>query len=109
MLTPLQSQEVAGTDWLKPFLQDFKTRFIALLPGAFRSFPPALALSILDPKLTFSESETQQSVQSGTAVIKADGSPLSPYDLKRLQVIVQFSLLYSCAFERGSSLMSNVV
>lgn len=87
MLTPLQSAEVTNTAWLQPFLHDFKTRFIALLAGAFRSFAPALALSILDPQLSFSDTETQQSIQhGGTSVIKADGSPLSPYDLKRLQV-----------------------
>ena len=33
------------------------------MAGAFRTFPPALSLSILDPKLTFSEAETQRGVQ----------------------------------------------
>jgi N-acetyltransferase 10 len=64
---------------------------MALLPGAFREFSPALALSLLDPKLAWAEAETQASVQSGVQIQRADGAPLSPYDLKRLQV--SFSLV----------------
>ena len=33
------------------------------MAGAFRTLPPALALTILDPKLSFSEADTQRSVQ----------------------------------------------
>ena len=47
---------------------------------------PALALTVLDPKLTFSEAETQRSVQGGVSLPRIDGAPLDPYDLKRLQV-----------------------
>ncbi|KAK9824701.1 hypothetical protein WJX72_012506 [[Myrmecia] bisecta] len=85
MLSALRSAQVEGTAWLDPFVGDFKVRFMALLAGAFRNFTPAMALSILDPKLDFSEAETQASVQSGAVALKADSSPLSPYDLKRLQ------------------------
>ena len=48
--------------------------------------PPALALTLLDPKLNFSEAETQRSIQAGVALPRADGNPLDAYDLKRLQV-----------------------
>ena len=51
-----------------------------------RHFAPALVLSLLDPKLSWDEAEVQASIQQGVKVVKADGSPLSPYDLKRLQV-----------------------
>ncbi len=51
-----------------------------------RHFAPALVLSLLDPKLSWDEAEVQASIQQGVEVVKADGSPLSPYDLKRLQV-----------------------
>ena len=51
-----------------------------------RHFAPALVLSLLDPKLSWDETEVQASIQQGVEVVKADGSPLSPYDLKRLQV-----------------------
>ncbi len=86
MLHPLQSQLVEGTAWLDPFVQDFRTRFLTLLAGAFRGFAPALALTILDPQLTFSEAQTERGVTEGQAIRKADGSPMSAYDLKRLQV-----------------------
>lgn len=59
MLRPLQSAEVESGDWLDPFLADFRCRFLALLPGAFRTFLPALVLSLLSPKLSWSEAETQ--------------------------------------------------
>ena len=36
MLRPLESSEVESTEWLQPFLQDFRCRFMALLPAAFR-------------------------------------------------------------------------
>ena len=76
----------ASPSMLQPFVADFRARFIALLTGAFRTFKPALALSILSPQLSFSEAETQSSVKEGLPVAKADGEPFSAYDLKRLQV-----------------------
>ena len=51
-----------------------------------RHFSPALVLSLLDPKLSWDEAEVQASIEQGVEVVKADGTPLSPYDLKRLQV-----------------------
>ena len=89
MLHPLQSQLVEGTAWLHPFVQDFRTRFLTLLAGAFRGFAPALALSILDPQLSFSEAQAQAGVTDGQSIRKADGSAISAYDLKRLQVSLQ--------------------
>lgn len=86
MLHPLQSQLVEGTAWLDPFVHDFRTRFLSLLAGAFRGFAPALALSILDPQLTFGEAQTQSSVSAAQIIRKADGSAMSAYDLNRLQV-----------------------
>ena len=67
---------------------------------ACRHFAPALVLSLLDPKLAWEEAEVQASVQRGLEVVKADGSPLAPYDLKRLQAchplsIMQTARLYS--------------
>ncbi|KAL0043059.1 hypothetical protein WJX79_007872 [Trebouxia sp. C0005] len=85
MLHPLQSQLVEGTAWLDPFVQDFRTRFLTLLSGAFRGFAPALALTILDPQLTFTEAQVETGVSGGDAIRKADGSPMSAYDLQRLQ------------------------
>lgn len=92
MLQALQHPDVPSTSWLNPFVSDFKSRFISLLGGAFKTMAPALALSILNPKLVFSEAEAAAGVQQtegaggGVLVTRGDGRLLSPYDLKRLQV-----------------------
>ena len=108
VLRTLRTPEVENLSWLDPFVADFRTRFMSLLGGAFRSFHPALALSILDPKLRFSDDDSsvsQKSVQAATSyaagrsvddtsngsvstsalVCHGDGSPLTPHDMKRLQ------------------------
>jgi len=59
-------------------------------------FAPALALSILDPKLSFSEEEVQAALRSDSKVLKADGNTLSTYDLKRLQVCPLPKIQSSC-------------
>ena len=84
MLSALHSESIEGVGWLEPFVQDFKVRFTTLLAGAYRCFAPALALSILDPKLTFSDA--QEAAAQDLALHKADNSSLTPYDFKRLQV-----------------------
>lgn len=96
MLHPLQSALVEGTAWLDPFVQDFKARFMSLLAGAFKPFTPALALSLIHPQLTFSEAETQKSLAQPTSIRKADGSPLTAYDLKRLQVRILHTAAAFC-------------
>ena len=61
-------------------------RFLSLMPGPFRSFPPGLALGLIDPQLTFSEAETAAGVAQGYTPLRPDGAPITPYDMKRLQV-----------------------
>ncbi|KAF6255647.1 GNAT acetyltransferase 2-domain-containing protein [Scenedesmus sp. NREL 46B-D3] len=85
MLAALRHPEVSGTAWLEPFVTDFRARFMSLLGGAFRGMAPALALSILDPRLQFSEAHGTAGVQAGLVVARGDGRQMSPYDLKRLQ------------------------
>lgn len=88
MLRALRSPEVSDSAWLGPFVSDFRMRFTSLLAGPFRAFGPALALSILDPRLRFAEDEAAAAAAQGagsSAALRADGQPLSPYDLKRLQ------------------------
>jgi N-acetyltransferase 10 len=90
MLRALRSPDVEDPTWLEPFVSDFRTRFSSLLSGSFRDFGPALALSILDPKLRFNEEEAAAATAGGATtatqkVIRADGHPLNAYDMKRLQ------------------------
>jgi N-acetyltransferase 10 len=92
----------SSTNWLAPFVDDFRSRFASLLSGPFRTMPPALALSVLDPRLTFSDAEAAAAVEreaaadgagggasssssSSAHVARGDGAPLSPHDLRRLQ------------------------
>ena len=86
MLSSLQSASVEGTDWLMAFVQDFRLRFRTLLAGSFRTFSPGLAMSILDPKITFTDGETHDASSGALQILKSDGTPLSAFDLRRLQV-----------------------
>lgn len=86
MLSALHSDSLDDLAWLDAFVQDFKLRFTTLLAGAYRAFPPALALSILDPKLNFTDAEAQEATTREAALHKPDGSALTAYDFKRLQV-----------------------
>jgi N-acetyltransferase 10 len=69
--------------WLAPFASDFRVRYASLLAGAFRGHAPALALSLLQPRLNWSEAESAAGAPP-SAVPRADGRPLSPHDLRRL-------------------------
>ncbi|KIY97539.1 putative N-acetyltransferase 10 [Monoraphidium neglectum] len=104
MVRPLEHPEVEGTAWLDPFVQDFKRRLMMLLGGAFRDMSPALALSLLDPRLTWSDAEGSAAAAaagagpgSGVVAVHGDGTPFTPYDLKRLQAyssnLVDFHLV----------------
>jgi N-acetyltransferase 10 len=87
----------SSPSWLAPFVDDFRSRFSSLLSGPFRTMSPALALSVLDPRLTFSDTEAAAAVErdsssgsgsgssSGACVSRGDGGPITPHDLRRLQ------------------------
>ncbi|KAK2080542.1 hypothetical protein QBZ16_000395 [Prototheca wickerhamii] len=80
------AEEPADADaWVAPFVRDFRARFACLLAGAFRELPPALALSIVDPRLSWSAGEVDAAVARGLRAAKSDGAAFSPFDLKRLQ------------------------
>ena len=73
--------------WLESFSTDFKQRLLVLLAGAFREMPPATALSLLQPQLSFSAASADAAVEGGLRrVVKANGTLLDAHDLKRLQV-----------------------
>lgn len=85
MMKPLRSEDVNNPQWLNPFVGDFKQRFLSLLNGPFREMELSLALTILAPKLSYSELESQEGIKIGVTVSGVDGKTLSIYDLKRLQ------------------------
>lgn len=76
--------EESLNSWLDEFVCDFRTRFVSLLSGSFRNFEPALALSILDPKVRYPDAQPE-SEGGGGGVVRADGQVLGPFDMKRLK------------------------
>ncbi|CAG9461049.1 unnamed protein product [Pedinophyceae sp. YPF-701] len=88
LIKPLRSEEVLGTEWIVPFASDFRVRLTSLLAGPFRHLAPALALTMLSPKTTFSESEVdavRKGADDSALVVRADAGPLTPHDLRRLE------------------------
>ncbi|KAI1903930.1 hypothetical protein AGOR_G00000480 [Albula goreensis] len=80
MLKELSTEEVSEQgQWLSAFWKDFRRRFLSLLSYQFSSFPPSLALNILQNK------NAKQDVPG--ALTSSELSALfSPYDLKRLEM-----------------------
>jgi len=104
MLKALKSDDMetaVDRNWLSAFANDFKRRFLSLLSYEFRSFLPALALSVLNPRLSFGDSATPTSdmtTDDNEAPSNTISSPdsnwlsidelrrqFSPYDLRRLE------------------------
>ncbi|GAV91773.1 Helicase_RecD domain-containing protein/GNAT_acetyltr_2 domain-containing protein/tRNA_bind_2 domain-containing protein, partial [Cephalotus follicularis] len=88
VLKPLNNDEieVSGSDELGffgPFYQDFRRRFARLLITTFREMEYKLAMSILDPKINFSEVDPSLSTSDGFWRSLMD--ELSPYDVERLR------------------------
>jgi hypothetical protein len=83
---PLPPPPLQG-DWTAPFVEDFKLRFMNLLPGAFRAMAPVMALSILDPKLAYSEAEAAAGTQVGRACQRARGGAAAARSKGRRPVV----------------------
>uniref|UniRef100_A0A803KW85 Uncharacterized protein n=2 Tax=Chenopodium quinoa TaxID=63459 RepID=A0A803KW85_CHEQI len=92
VLKPLHNDdiEVDASDqlgFLAPFYRDFKQRFSRLLcSNEFRSMEYKLAMSVLDPKINFAESESSGLNMDG--FLKTIEEYISPHDMKRLQAYV---------------------
>lgn len=95
MLNPLQTGELGAgkaeeaekkaENWLDPFVHDFRLRFQSLLSGAFKKFSAAMCLTILDPRIRFPDADDAAKEEATRHVLRPDGQPLTPYDMKRLQ------------------------
>ncbi|XP_061532155.1 RNA cytidine acetyltransferase isoform X2 [Phycodurus eques] len=77
MVKELISEE-EQSQWLSAFWKDFRRRFMSLLSYQFSSFPPSLALSILQNK---SAKEAVSALSASELAVH-----FSPYDLKRLEL-----------------------
>eukprot|EP00268_Persea_americana_P066419 TRINITY_DN9034_c1_g1_i1.p1 TRINITY_DN9034_c1_g1~~TRINITY_DN9034_c1_g1_i1.p1 ORF type:complete len:1032 (+),score=211.38 TRINITY_DN9034_c1_g1_i1:177-3272(+) len=88
ILKPLNNDEIEanGTDqwsFLGPFFQDFKRRFTRLLGSSFRAMDYKLSMSVLDPRINFTEHESAESTANG--IQESPREVLTPYDMKRLE------------------------
>lgn len=88
VLKPLNSDdfEVNGSDewgFFGPFYQEFRLKFIRNLSHHFRNMEYKLALSVLDPKIDFTDIEPASSKSDEFS--KLINTLLSPYDMGRLK------------------------
>ncbi|OVA17017.1 GNAT domain [Macleaya cordata] len=86
VIKPLNNDdiEVSGSDewgFFSPFYQDFRRRFTRLLGSSFKAMEYKLAMSILDPKINFTERDPATSDGFLTALNEI----LSPHDVNRLE------------------------
>uniref|UniRef100_A0A8C0JCB7 RNA cytidine acetyltransferase n=1 Tax=Chelonoidis abingdonii TaxID=106734 RepID=A0A8C0JCB7_CHEAB len=82
MLKMLNEEESEQEHWLAAFWKDFRRRFLSLLSYQFSTFPPSLALNILQNKNIKQELQPPISRPELEAVFL-------PYDLKRLEMYSQ--------------------
>jgi len=71
MLRALANDDVEGTGWAEPFTCDFRRRLLATIGGPFRGMSPSTALTLLDPKINFTDEETRLALAEGA---EADAS-----------------------------------
>ncbi|KDD73781.1 GNAT acetyltransferase 2, partial [Helicosporidium sp. ATCC 50920] len=77
--------QASPASWLAPFFEDFSGRLRALLAGPFKPLPTTQALSLLSPRLAFSDAECAAHASRGRLCTRADGASLSAHDLARLE------------------------
>merc|ERR1712187_624618 len=82
----------SNSNWLEPYENDFKTRFLALLSGSFRCLTPSIAISILDPKLDLTKKQLNNKNQHDSIFFKANQKRISAYDIRRLELYSNHSL-----------------
>ncbi|XP_021834012.1 RNA cytidine acetyltransferase 1 [Prunus avium] len=81
VLKSLKNDELEVNDF-RPFYQDFRRRFLRLLGYSFRTTDYRLAMSIIDPKINFTEQEPKLPTVDG--FLRSITDILSPHDMKRL-------------------------
>ncbi|KAJ0235866.1 RNA cytidine acetyltransferase 1 [Hirschfeldia incana] len=101
LLKPLNNDEfeVSESDELgffAPFYKDFRIRFSKLLSDKFKKMDYKLAMSVLNPKINFTDVDSSGSSANG--YLKKLDRVFSPYDMERLRAytdnLVDFNLVY---------------
>ncbi|XP_022132534.1 RNA cytidine acetyltransferase 2-like [Momordica charantia] len=88
VLKPLNNDEIEANEsaqwgFFGPFYQDFRLRFIRLLGFSFRGMEYKLAMSVLDPKINFSELDPSEDTIE--EFLNAIRFLISAHDMKRLE------------------------
>ncbi|KAF2284264.1 hypothetical protein GH714_020135 [Hevea brasiliensis] len=94
VLKPLNSDdiEVSGSDnwgFFGPFYQDFRLRFARLLESSFRTMEYKLAMSVLDPKINYVDTDVETALSTPQGFLRSLRFDLSPYDMERLRVYTE--------------------
>ncbi|KAJ9177703.1 hypothetical protein P3X46_012893 [Hevea brasiliensis] len=94
VLKPLNSDdiEVSGSDnwgFFGPFYQDFRLRFARLLESSFRTMEYKLAMSVLDPKINYVDTDVETALSTPEGFLRSLRFDLSPYDMERLRVYTE--------------------
>lgn len=88
VLKPLNNDEIEASEsaqwgFFGPFYQDFRLRFIRLLGISFHGMEYKLAMSVLDPKINFTEVDPSE--DSIVEFLNAIRYLMSAHDMKRLE------------------------
>ncbi|XP_071914190.1 RNA cytidine acetyltransferase 1-like [Coffea arabica] len=88
VLKPLNNDDIEASEsdewgFFGPFYQDYRRRFAELLGFGFHSMEYKLAMSILDPKINFTEVDPV--LHSSNEFLKSTGEIVTPDDMKRLE------------------------
>ena len=93
LLGVAEAAEEGGEDderWVKPYVRDFRRRFVSLLGFEFRRLPCQLAFAVLQPQSrSYATAEDVQATELSSSELKTLVPLLergvSPFDLKRLE------------------------
>lgn len=100
VLKPLNNDEIEANEssqlgFFGPFYQDFRLRFIRLLGFSFHGMEYKLAMSVLDPKINFTELDPSEDTIE--EFLNAIRYLMSAHDMKRLEAyadnLVDFHLI----------------
>ncbi|KAL3613465.1 hypothetical protein CASFOL_042728 [Castilleja foliolosa] len=88
LVRPLKNNDIESNgldefDFFSPYYQEFKKKFTKYLARAFNRMEYKLAMSVLDPKITFSDVDTASSSSSGD--LSSISESLSSYGMKQLE------------------------
>ncbi|GFP93320.1 upf0202 protein at1g10490 [Phtheirospermum japonicum] len=88
LVRPLKNDDIESNgsdelDFFSPYYQEFKKKFIKYLARTFNRMEYKLAMSVLDPKINFSDVDTASSSSSGD--LSSISESLSSYAMKQLE------------------------